>query len=357
MDTRNGSAPRNEPHGDDRDADDALSSPEGEVVMRATDLTVEVSTEHGWVTIVDGVDLSVCRNEIVGLVGESGSGKTVTSLSVMGLLPKNARVKRGKVEVMGETISTMDERQLSDVRGVKAAMIFQEPRRCLNPAFTVGDQVAESLRRHRGWSRKRAKQHTIELFELVEIPQAAHRVTQYPHEFSGGMCQRVMLAMALACDPMLLIADEPTTALDVTVQRQVLELIRRLQAELGLGVLLITHDLGVVAEMCDRVSVMYAGQVVEEADVDSLFHQPRNPYTSALLQSMLEPTRRGEPLGFIPGMVPAPHLFPATCRFQERCVHAVDSVCTKPIELHQVSPVQSSRCARIDELELPGVTT
>ena len=327
----------------------------GEVVMHAEDLTVEVSTEHGWVTIVDGVDLAVRRNEVVGLVGESGSGKTVTSLSVMGLLPKNGRIKRGSVDVMGQRISDMDEAQLADVRGVQAAMIFQEPRRCLNPAFTVGDQVAESLRRHRGWSRKRAMQHTLELFELVEIPQPKHRIKQYPHEFSGGMCQRVMLAMALACDPMLLIADEPTTALDVTVQRQVLELIRRLQAELGLGVLLITHDLGVVAEMCDRVSVMYAGQVVEEAAADTLFHNPKNPYTSALLQSMLEPTRRGEPLGYIPGLVPAPHRFPTTCRFQDRCLHSVEQTCTKPIALQPVTPDHLSRCARIDDLDLPGV--
>ncbi|MFC0863162.1 ABC transporter ATP-binding protein [Sphaerimonospora cavernae] len=333
---------------DTADTDDA--------VMRARDLTVEVSTEHGWVTIVDGVNLTVRRNEIVGLVGESGSGKTVTSLSVMGLLPRNARITRGSVEVMGRTISTLTERQLTEVRGVQAAMIFQEPRRCLNPAFTVGDQVAESLRRHRGWSRKRALQRTVELFELVEIPQATRRVKQYPHEFSGGMCQRVMLAMALACDPMLLIADEPTTALDVTVQRQVLELIRRLQAQLGIGVLLITHDLGVVAEMCDRVSVMYAGQVVEEADADTLFHEPKHPYTSGLLQSMLEPTQRGRPLGYISGLVPPPHQFPATCRFQERCSYAVDSACRTTVELHQVSPAHSSRCARIDDLKLPGVT-
>jgi peptide/nickel transport system ATP-binding protein len=331
-------------------------TPSGELVLRASDLTVDVGTEHGWVTVVDGVDLTVRRNEIVGLVGESGSGKTVTSLSILRLLPRNARVSRGSVELMGRDITALPERALGDVRGVQAAMIFQEPRRCLNPAFTVGDQVAESVRRHRGWSRRRSMRHTVELFELVEIPEAARRVTQYPHELSGGMCQRVMLAMALACDPMMLIADEPTTALDATVQRQVLELIRRLQAERGLGLLLITHDLGVVAEMCDRVSVMYAGQVVEEADADTLFHHPKSPYTSALLQSMLEPARRGEPLGYIPGSVPAPHDFPETCRFQERCGYAVESVCRKPIPLRRVSPAHLSRCARIDDLDLPGVS-
>ncbi|WP_329240362.1 ABC transporter ATP-binding protein [Actinoallomurus sp. NBC_01490] len=327
----------------------------GEAVMQARDLTVQVKTEHGWVTVVDGVDLTVRRNEIVGLVGESGSGKTITALSLLRLLPPNARLRRGSVEVMGRDITAMRERELGDVRGVRVAMIFQEPRRCLNPAFTVGDQVAESVRRHRGWSRRRSMRRTVELFELVEIPEAVRRVRQYPHEFSGGMCQRVMLAMALACDPMMLIADEPTTALDVTVQRQVLELIRRLQAERGFGVLLITHDLGVVAEMCDRVAVMYAGQVVEEADVDTLFHHPGSPYTSALLRSMLEPVR-GEPLGFIPGRVPPPHLFPSTCRFEDRCAYAVGSVCGRPIPLRQVSPAHLTRCARADDLDLPGVS-
>jgi len=327
----------------------------GEIVLRTRDLTVQVNTEAGWLSIVEGVDLEVRRNEIVGLVGESGSGKTVTSLAAMGLLPKNARVSRGLVEVVGQEITRMSERELSRVRGVKAAMIFQEPRRCLNPAFTVGDQVAESLRRHRGWSRKRAMQRTIELFELVEIPDARRRFKQYPHEFSGGMCQRVMLAIALACDPQLLIADEPTTALDVTVQRQVLELIRRLQKELGIGVLLITHDLGVVAEMCDRVVVMYAGQVVEQSDADSVFHKPQHPYTSALLQSMLQPSRRGKGLAYIRGMVPPPHLFPSTCRFQERCDHAVAGLCNQTIPLVGLSPTSSSRCARVRDLELPGV--
>ncbi|NMM83215.1 dipeptide ABC transporter ATP-binding protein DppD [Rhodococcus sp. SRB_17] len=327
-----------------------------DVVLQTTGLTVEVSTEHGWVEVVDGVDLTVRRNETVGLVGESGSGKTLTSLAVMGLLPENARISRGDVRLSGRTISGLSEKALSDIRGVQAAMIFQEPRRCLNPAFTVGDQVAESIRRHRGWSRKQAKARVIELFELVEIPDAARRIDQYPHEFSGGMCQRVMLAMALACDPELLIADEPTTALDVTVQRQVLELIRRLQGELGLGVLLITHDLSVVAEMCDRVTVMYAGQVVESAPVDPLFYTPKNPYTSALLQSMLEPSGRGEPLGYIPGSVPPPHLFPSSCRFQERCTHAVESVCGRAVNLENVSAAHLTRCARAADLALPGVS-
>ncbi|WP_196780959.1 ABC transporter ATP-binding protein [Nocardioides sambongensis] len=332
-----------------------IAPPYGETVLRVRDLSVEVATEHGRVTLVDRVDLTVRRNEIVGLVGESGSGKTVTSLTVMGLLPENARVATGSIQIAGTEVVDLPERSLADVRGTRAAMIFQEPRRCLNPAFTVGDQVAESLRRHRGWSRRRALQRTIELFDLVEIPDPAHRVTQYPHEFSGGMCQRVMLAMALACEPDLLIADEPTTALDVTVQRQVLELIRRLQAELGIGVLLITHDLGVVAEMCDRVTVMYAGQVVERTDADDLFHRPAHPYSSALLQSMLPLADHHGPLASIPGIVPPPHEFGTTCRFAARCAHVRSETCDVPVELTEHRAGSWSRCARTADLELPGV--
>jgi peptide/nickel transport system ATP-binding protein/oligopeptide transport system ATP-binding protein len=327
---------------------------EHEFILRARGLSIEVETGEGWIEVVDSVDLDVRPGEILGLVGESGSGKTLTSLSIMGLLPDNGRISHGQVEVLGKVTSTMTERELSDVRGVQMAMIFQEPRRCLNPAFTVGDQVAESLRRHRGWSRKQARARTKELFELVEIPDAERRMGQYPHEFSGGMCQRVMLAMALACEPALLIADEPTTALDVTVQRQVLELIRRLQADLGFGVLLITHDLGVVAEMCDRVAVMYAGQVVESADVDTVFHRPANPYTSALLQSMLDTAEAGKPLSYISGTVPPADEFPITCRFQARCAFAIESICTRPIPLLEVTPAHDSRCVRTHELDLQG---
>jgi len=257
---------------------------ERETVLDLRDVGVEVHTDEGWLTLVEGVNLTVNAGETVALVGESGSGKTVTSLAVMQLLPANARTT-GEILLNGRDITRLPERQLQKLRGVEMGMIFQEPRRSLNPAFTVGDQVAESVRRHRGSSRKQAWDRAIELFDLVGIPDAKRRARAYPHEFSGGMCQRVMLAMALACNPKLLIADEPTTALDVTVQRQVLQLIFDVQEDFGLGVLFITHDLGVVAEVCDRAAVMYQGAVVEQASVTDLFDSPKDPYTINLLDS------------------------------------------------------------------------
>lgn len=253
-----------------------------EQVLEVKDLKVEVRSEKGWTDLVEKVDLSVEAGQTVGLVGESGSGKTVTSLGIMHLLPSNARMT-GSVLLNGREISGLPARELDRVRGVEAAMIFQEPRRSLNPAFTVGNQVAESVRRHKGTSYRDAWSRAVELFDLVGIPDAQRRSHAYPHEFSGGMCQRVMLAMALAGNPKLLIADEPTTALDVTVQRRVLQLIYELQQEFGLGVLLITHDLGVVAEVCDRAVVMRDGRIVEQAPVVDLFDSPRHAYTRQLL--------------------------------------------------------------------------
>ncbi|GAA1022804.1 ABC transporter ATP-binding protein [Acrocarpospora pleiomorpha] len=331
------------------------ASEHGGSLLDVTSLTVEVSTERGWLPIVSDVSLHVGRGETVGLVGESGSGKTVTSLAIMGLLPRNARISGGSVALAGRELVGLSEREYSDVRGEVMAMIFQEPRRSLNPAFTVGDQVAESLRRHRGLSRRESSAVAKELFELVEIPKAGERLRQYPHQFSGGMCQRVMLAMALACQPEILIADEPTTALDVTVQRQMLELLARLQGELEFGTLLITHDLGVVAETCSRVMVMYAGQVVEHAGVDDIFHDPQHPYTSALLGTVVDPMAGVETLSHIKGVVPPPHRFPTGCRFQPRCAHALDDLCGDPVELRALDHGRASRCARVGDLRLEGV--
>lgn len=325
------------------------------LALKLTDLSVEVKSGGAWVEVVDTVNLSVGKDEIVGIVGESGSGKTLLSLAIMGLMTPTSRVNRGRVEINGRDITNLRARELADVRGVDVAMIFQEPRRCLNPAFTIGDQIAESLRRHKGWSRRKSLARAKELLELVEIPLAEQRLKQYPHELSGGMCQRVVLAIALACEPTLLIADEPTTALDATVQRQVLELIRRLQRELGLGVLLITHDLGIVAEMCDRVGVMYAGQLVEHAMADTLFYEPGHPYTSALLQSMPQSTARGEALRTIPGRVPTPVELPATCRFEARCAHSDANLCSVPIPLIEIGVEHQARCVRTVDLQLPGV--
>lgn len=324
----------------------------GSALLDVSGLNVDVRTERGWVRLIDDVDLTVRSGETVGLVGESGSGKTVTSLAIMDLLPANARIS-GSISLRGREITTLPRKELDKLRGVEMGMIFQEPRRSLNPAFTVGDQVAESVRRHKGASRKEAWSRAVELLDLVGIPDAQRRARAYPHEFSGGMCQRVMLAIALACSPKLLIADEPTTALDVTVQRQVLGLIHAVQEEFGVGVLLITHDLGVVAEVCDRAAVMYAGRIVERAPVLDLFDNPRHPYSAGLLQAMPDPIRHAEQMGVIPGVVPPPHEFADACRFAPRCPFSEDPTCTSGlIPLRTIGPQHSVRCARADEIEL-----
>ncbi|MBH0118410.1 ABC transporter ATP-binding protein [Rhodococcus sp. CX] len=326
-----------------------------DTVLRVDGLCVELDTpENGWTRIVDDVSLSVRRGETVGLVGESGSGKTVTSLAIMRLLPRNARIF-GSTVINGRDLNTLSEKGVDEVRGAEIAMIFQEARRSLNPAFQVGDQVAEAVRRHRRCSRKDAWARAVDLFDRVGIPEPAKRVHAYPHEFSGGMCQRVMLAMALSCDPDVLIADEPTTALDVTVQRQVLGLIHELQQELGLGVLLITHDLSVVAEVCDRAAVMYAGRIVENAPILDLFDNPRHPYTAGLLHAMPDPVRHAVKMGVIPGRVPPPHEFVDACRFAPRCPYVGD-VCTDGlIPLSHSGPDHLVRCARAHELSLEDV--
>lgn len=324
-------------------------------LLEVNDLVVEMKTERGRLRVVDGLDLTVSAGETVGLVGESGCGKTVTSLALMRLLPPNALLS-GRIALEGIDLTLLTEREMADVRGARMAMIFQEPRRSLNPAFTVGEQIAEAVRRHRGVGRREAWSRAMELLDLVEIPESHERSQHYPHEFSGGMCQRVMLAMALACEPKLLIADEPTTALDVTVQAQVLELVYSLQQRLGLGVLLVTHDLGVVAEVCDRVAVMYAGQIVEHASVLPLFDAPAHPYTQGLLGAIPDPIRHADSLGYIDGTVPPPFALPAGCRFHPRCQHVRDVICTaEPVALRPIGSAEAGRlvrCARAEEL--PG---
>jgi peptide/nickel transport system ATP-binding protein len=327
----------------------------GDVVLQAQDLAVDVRIENEWIRVVENIDFEVRAGATLGLVGESGSGKTLTSLALMGLLPTNARLGSGTVRLKDRTISGLSEREMSDIRGNRVAMIFQEPRRSLNGAFTVGDQIAEVVRRHKKSSHRQAWSDAVEMLDRVGIPEPARRARQYPYEFSGGMCQRVMLAIALACEPDVLIADEPTTALDVTVQRQVLELISDLQAEMGLAVVLITHDLGVVAEVCDDVAVMYAGQIVEKSPVDSVFHDPAHPYTSGLLRSIPEAARRDEALGYIPGLVPPPTQFVQTCRFAPRCEHAQSSCTNDVAGMHELLPGHSVRCLRSEELRRKGL--
>lgn len=325
-------------------------------VLQIDGLSVEFFTDQGWTKVVDDVSLTVPVGTTVGLVGESGSGKTVTSLAVMGLLPPRGSRVTGSIRIAGQEVVGLSERQLSDVRGADVSMVFQEPRRSLSPAFTVGDQIAEVVRRHEGLSNKASFARAIEMLDIVGIDNAPRRARAYPHEFSGGMCQRVMLAIAMVCKPKLLIADEPTTALDVTVQKEMLRLMKELQHEFGVSILFITHDLGVVAEMCDRVTVMYAGQVVESTTIEDLFDDPRHPYTEGLLAAIPDPRTKGARLSAIPGAVPAPWDWPTTCRFQARCTHAEPGRCdASPIPLLDVTGGRAVRCVREGELTLKGL--
>ncbi len=326
------------------------------LLLQVDDLSVDFATEHGWANVVDHVSFGVGVGEIVGLVGESGSGKTVTGLSVLGLVPHPpGRLSGGHVWFEGRDLTALSEREMRGIRGNDISMIFQEPMTSLNPAFTLGDQIAETVRQHRGGSRKAALARAVEVLDLVGIPYAAKRVRDYPHEFSGGMRQRAMIAMSLSCDPKILIADEPTTALDVTIQAQILELLTSIRRDIGTGVLFITHDLGVVAEVCDRVVVMYAGQVVEQAPVRDLFAQPKNPYAEGLLTAMPQLGARTAKLASIPGRTPEPWAMPPGCRFGPRCPHSKPRCHEQPIALLSVGPERTSRCIRVDEIELRGV--
>jgi peptide/nickel transport system ATP-binding protein len=318
-------------------------------------LAIEFASAGTWRRVVDDVSFELAAGETLGLVGESGCGKTVTALSILGLLPARVgRVATGAITFDGRDLTSLSAAELRRVRGAEIAMIFQEPMTSLNPAYTIGDQIGEAVRVHEGAGRADARRRAVELLERVGIPDAARRVRDYPHQFSGGMRQRVMIAMALACDPRVLIADEPTTALDVTVQAQILELLRELQQERRMAIMLVTHDLGVVAETCDRVVVMYAGQVVEEAPAAGLFSRPRHPYTEGLLGSLPQFGAPGAPLRVIPGQVPPPNGMPPGCRFAPRCAYAEPECNTAPVEL-VAHDTRQARCRRHRELELIGV--
>ncbi|PKQ11403.1 MAG: dipeptide ABC transporter ATP-binding protein DppD [Alphaproteobacteria bacterium HGW-Alphaproteobacteria-1] len=282
--------------------------------------------------LIDRVSFSIARGKTLCLVGESGCGKSVTSLAIMGLLPKRAAtITQGSVRFNGQELLALPERAIEDLRGNRMAMIFQEPMTSLNPAFTVGHQVAEAVRRHKRCSGAEARDRALEMFRKVRMPAAETRLDDYPHQMSGGMRQRVMIAMALVNDPALLIADEPTTALDVTIQAQILDLMRELQDDTGAALLMITHDLGVVAEIADDVAVMYAGRVVESGPVDRIFEEPQHCYTLGLMGSMPAIAGRQGRLMTIPGAVPAPDAMPAGCRFATRCPLAIpDCSVTRP---------------------------
>ena len=295
---------------------------------------------------VDRVDLSVAPGATLGLVGESGCGKSVTSLAIMGLLSKQTAEVAGSIRFDGFDLLDVPDRTLRDLRGNRLAMIFQEPMTSLNPSFTIGEQIIETILRHRGGSRRAARERAIALLRRVHIPSAERRIDDYPHKLSGGMRQRVMIAMALACDPRLLIADEPTTALDVTLQAQILDLMRELKAASQAAIILITHDLGVVAEVCDDVAVMYAGEIVERAPVDQLFTAPQHPYTVGLLGSIPRLDRRTTHLATIEGMVPNMSEPPPGCRFAARCPFVGQACIDAPPPLRALSSGRWSRCIK-----------
>ena len=313
-------------------------------LLAVRDLQVRFATDDGVIGAVDGVSFEVRRGEIVALVGESGCGKSVTAQSLIGLTRSPNATITGSALFEGRDLIAASDAELRAVRGAQIAMVFQDPMTSLNPVYRIGDQIAEGLRAHRSISRRDATARAVELLDAVGIPNPSRRVRDYPHEFSGGMRQRVMIAMALALQPRLLIADEPTTALDVTIQAQILDLLRTLNREHGVAVLLITHDLGVVAELAERVVVMYAGQVVEQAGLQELFATPGHPYTWGLLGSIPRLDQpRPERLAQIPGQPPSLLAPPAGCRFAPRCGHAFDQ-CARPPQLHSAEGSHLVRC-------------
>ena len=335
-------------------ADGKHDGGEQKVLLELDGLQTHFFSEEGVARAVDGVSYSILAGETLGVVGESGSGKSVTALSVMGLVASPpGRVVGGRILFRGEDLLVLAEEELRRIRGNEIAMIFQEPMTALNPVYRVGDQIMEAVMLHQGLERDAARQRAILMLEKVGIPSPATRVDSYPHEMSGGMRQRVMIAMAMACDPALLIADEPTTALDVTIQAQILDLIRELQEELHMSVLLITHDLGVVAETAHHVAVMYAGKVVEYAAVEDLFASPRHPYSIGLFRSLPDLAAPGERLATIPGVVPNATNFPSGCRFRTRCSIATERCAQSEPLLTPLdgAPGHTVACHHLEEAE------
>jgi peptide/nickel transport system permease protein len=325
-------------------------SANGDALLSVEGLSVCFTTRSGATRVVDRVSFDVKEGETVGIVGESGCGKTVTASAILGLLPATGAIEEGRVVFSGRNLAALSERELRRVRGKEIALVSQEPMISLDPAFRVGSQLEEALRCHLKFSRLRARARAVELLDTVHLPDPERVARRYPHELSGGMAQRVAIARALAGDPKLLIADEPTTALDVTVQAEILGLLRELKTSRGMAILLVTHDWGVVADSCDRVVVVYAGQVVERAELAAMFRQPLHPYTQALLASDPHNAPEGEILPTIPGLVPQPRSWPSGCRFHPRCTHAVKACCDHTIRLEQVPPGRETRCIRYEEL-------
>lgn len=312
-------------------------------ILEVKDLNVEFKVLDGVVKAVDNVSFNLEKGEVLGIVGESGSGKSQTVLAIMGLLANNATIK-GSIKFLGQDLSTLNINQLNKIRGNKLAIIFQDPMTSLNPYLTIQSQMTEVLMLHKGMGKSEALAESVKMLDFVKIPEAKQRIKLYPHEFSGGMRQRVMIAMALLCKPELLIADEPTTALDVTVQAQILELIRELKAEFNMAVIMITHDMGVVANVCNRVNVMYAGRLMESGSIDDIFYDAKHPYTKALLNSIPSLDQTVERLSTIPGEPPNLMNLPVGCAFQNRCSMVHDKCKTGDIQTQQISDQRLAKC-------------
>ena len=317
-----------------------------EPILQVEDLSVTFPGPDGRaMTVLENVSFSIGKGEVLGIVGESGCGKSLTASAIMRLLPGAARISSGRILWRGQDLLDLSEERMRRIRGNEIAMIFQEPMTSLNPVFTVGDQIVEAVMMHQKLGRRAAYMRSIEALKTVGIPSAEKRVNDYPHQMSGGMRQRVMIAMALSCNPALLVADEPTTALDVTIQAQILELLADLQAEFGMAIMLITHDLGVIAEFSHRVNVMYAGRVVESAETAALFEAPEHPYTRGLMRSIPQVDADIARLEAIPGSVPQPADWPEGCKFQGRCPQA-DRICVTPPPTFWAAPTHSALCHR-----------
>lgn len=323
-------------------------TPENDVILQVKDLQVEYRTDAATIYAVNGVDLTVRRNMTVGLVGETGAGKTTTALSIMNLIPDQVGViTGGAIELEGKDVLSMDDSEMNAIRGKDVAMIFQDPMTALNPVFTVGDQIAETLMIHEHLDKKAALEKAGRMLETVGIP--AERAKEYPSQFSGGMKQRVVIAIGLACNPKLLIADEPTTALDVTIQAQVLEIMQNLKRTYKMGLIMITHDLGIVAEICDEVAVMYAGRIVEYGTLEDIFEHTLHPYTEGLFNSLPNINDRRHRLTPIPGLMPDPSKLPEGCAFASRCRYATDACRAKQPQKRWVSPTHYVVCGAYDD--------
>lgn len=320
-----------------------------EHLLEVNELSIQFSKREKTITVVEDFSLQLKKGETLGIVGESGCGKSITSLSIMQLLGSNGKIANGSIRLNGKNLVALGPKEMQQVRGKEIAMIFQEPMTSLNPVLTIGKQICEVLEKHERRSRTENKQRAIELLNQVGIARADEIYREYPHRLSGGMRQRVMIAMAIACNPQLLIADEPTTALDVTIQAQILELLKRIQQEAAMSLIMITHDLGVVAEVCDRVMVMYAGQVIESTDVRTLLRHPKHPYTVGLIQSIPKKGDRPGRLYSISGSVPSPDEYPQGCRFAPRCEKVMPVCLEMSPELQQVDKETTCRCWLYEE--------